>query len=80
MKAKIKKKNKDGIVRLETSGEVKEILVNEDFLHPDSESISLCFKGKNSSGIIDLSVDEFQTLFDTIKRRHHLIKGIKIIK
>ena len=48
MQLKIRKENKDGVVRMETSGELKEILINEDILHPNKESISLCFMGKRS--------------------------------
>ena len=77
MQLKIRKQNSDGVVRLESSGEVKEVLVNEDIMHPDAESISICYRGKNSSGIIDLSPAEAEMLFDTIKGRLHLIKGFK---
>ncbi len=80
MNCKIRKQNSDGSVRLETSGSIKEVLINEDFLHPDSESISLCFSGKNSSGIIDLSTREMKIVFDAIKKRNHLMKGFKVIK
>jgi hypothetical protein len=80
MNCKIRKQNSDGIVRLETSGSVKEVLINEDFLHPNNESISLCFSGKNSSGIIDLSTKEVEILLDAVRKRNHVIKGIKIIK
>ena len=80
MKAKIKKLNSDGIVRLETSGEIKEVRINEDFLHPKDESIALCFKGKNSSGIIELNIKEFQELAERVKRSLHLLGDVKIIK
>ncbi|MBN2422243.1 hypothetical protein JXB41_03375 [Candidatus Woesearchaeota archaeon] len=75
MKIKIRKTNKDGFVRMESSGEVKEIMINEDFMHPQNESIALCFKGKDSSGIIELRTDEIEILFDQIRSRIHLIKG-----
>ncbi len=77
MRIRIRKQNKDGLVRLETSGEVKEVLVNEDFLHPSDESISLCFRGQNSSGIVDLTPKEVETLWENVRSRIHLIKGIK---
>ena len=79
MQIKLRKQNQDGIVRLETSGEVKEILINEDILHPDQESISICYRGKNSSGIIDLTTEEFEKLYDAVKSRIHLIKGLKML-
>lgn len=80
MKAKIKKLTKDGVVRLEASGEIKEIWVNEDFLKPTDESISLGFRGKDSSGIIELSIKEFEALYKDLKKRKKIIKDIKIIK
>jgi len=77
MQIKIKKSNNDGIVRLETSGEVREILINEDILDPAKESISICFMGKNSSGIVDLTPGEIERLYNAVKDRIHLIKGLK---
>lgn len=77
MQIKVKKSNKDGVVRMETSGEVKEVLINEDILNPAKESISLCFRGKNSSGIVDLTPAEVEKLYNTVKGRMHLIKGLK---
>lgn len=77
MQIKVRKTNTDGTVRLESSGDVKEIIINEDFIHPNEESVSLCFRGKNSSGIIDLSPSELDFLFEKVKGRMHLIKGLK---
>lgn len=77
MQLKIKKQNQDGVVRLESSGDVKEVLINEDLMHPDEESISVCFRGKSSSGIVDFSPKEIEKIYDTIKGRMHLIKGFK---
>ncbi len=80
MKVRVKKENRDGVVRLESGGEVKEILINEDFLHPDNESISVCFRGKDSSGIIDFSVEEIEELLKSYNSKKHLIKGVKVIR
>ena len=77
MKLKIRKTNKDGIVRLESGGEIKEVLINEDILNPGQESISVCFRGENSSGIIDLTPQEIDKLMNTVRGRLHLIKSIK---
>ena len=80
MKAKIKKQNNDGIVRIETSGDIRDVWINEDFMHPNDESISLGFRGKDSSGIVEFSTKEFEDIYKTIRKRLHLIKGFKIIK
>ena len=74
---KIRKTNRDGMVRLETAGEIMEVMINEDFLEPESETISICFRGEHSSGIIDFSPKELSKLMNTVKRRLHLIKGMK---
>ncbi len=79
MEIKIRKKNEDGLVRLETSGDVKEILINEELLHPDKESISVCFKGESSSGIIDFTPLEIEKLYDTVKSRILHIKAFRTL-
>ena len=77
MQLKVKKENADGIVRLESSGEIKEILINEDILQPSKESVSICYRGKSSSGIIDLTPQELEGIYKTVKDRMHLVKGFK---
>lgn len=79
MEVKVRKRNKDGIVRLETRGNIKEIIINEDFLSPAKESISVCFSGKNSSGIVELSPKEIEEIYKQTKKRTGLIKDMKVI-
>lgn len=79
MQIKIRKANQDGVARVETAGEIKEILINEDFLHPDRESVSVCFRGKSSSGIIDLTPKELEGIMNSVRERMHLIKGMKVL-
>ena len=80
MNLKVRKTNQDGTVRVESGGKIKEVLINEDFLNPEGESISVCFRGINSSGIIDFSPRELEMIFNSVKNRLHLIKGIKVFK
>ena len=79
MQVKVRKVSKDGMVRLETSGEIKEVIINEDFLNPNNETIAVCFRGDTSSGIIDFTPNELNKLMNTVKKRMHLIKGMKTI-
>ena len=79
MKIKIKKMNRDGVARLETSGEVREVVIKEEFLNPEDETIAICFMGKDSSGIIEIKTQEFDSIYNSIKKRLHLIKGFKKI-
>ena len=80
MKIKTKKQNSDGVVRLETAGDLKEIIINEDFLNPDDASVALCFKGRDSSGIVELTPKEIEILNKEIAPKMHLFKEIKIMK
>ena len=80
MKIKSKKQNKDGVVRLETSGEIKEVLINEDFLKPNDASIALCYRGKESSGIIELTPKEIEKLINSVQPKLHLMKDFKVMR
>ena len=80
MKIRTKKSNLDGIVKLETSGQIKEILINEDFLNAKDASIAICFKGKNSSGVLELTPKEIEVINKEIAPKLHLIKGVKVLK
>jgi hypothetical protein len=80
MKIKTKKQNKDGIVRLETSGEIKEIILNEDLMNTKDATISLCFRGKDSSGIVELTPKELEMLQKEIEIKQKLLGDIKVLK
>lgn len=80
MKLKLRKSNKDGIIRVESGGNIKEVIINEDLLHPNNESISVCFMGKDSSGIVDFTPSEIENLYNSVQKRMHLIKGFKKLR
>lgn len=80
MKIKTKKQNQDGIVRLETSGQIKEIIINEDLMHTKDASISVCFRGKDSSGILELTPKEIDILQKELEKRKHLFENVKIFR
>lgn len=75
MQIKVKKKTKDGLVRLETKADIKEVLMEEDILHESKESVSVCFKGTTSSGIIEMSPSEIERLYHSIQNK--TIKGMR---
>jgi len=80
MNIKTKKQNYDGIVRLETSGEVKEIIFKEDFLKPQESLIQICFRGKSSSGIVELNQIELEKIYKDTLPKLNLLKSSKIIR
>jgi uncharacterized Fe-S cluster-containing radical SAM superfamily protein len=80
MKIKTKKQNKDGIVRLETSGQIKEVIINEDLMNSKDATISLCFKGKDSSGIVELTPKEIEILEKELEIKKKLLGDVKIFR
>ena len=80
MQVKVRKQNKDGEMRLETKGAVREIRIKEDFLHARREIVELCFQGVNTSDIISMPLKEFQNLAKEVSMRSNLVKSVRIIK
>lgn len=80
MKIKVKKQNSDRIVRLETSGQVKEVLLKEDFLKSQDASVHICFRGKDSSGIVEFSPQEIKALYQEIMPKLKVLEGVKVMK
>jgi hypothetical protein len=79
MQIKIRKVTPDGEVRLEAKVDIKEVMINESFL-PDGENVVLGFRGKSSSGLIELKRSEADKLCRTLKGRLNLIKSAKILE
>ncbi len=80
MQLKMRKQNTDGEVRVETRGKVTEIRIREDFMSPNKETVELCFRGNNSSGIIMMNRKEFNTIAREVGMHTKLIKSVKLEK
>lgn len=80
MDIKVKKKKFEKIARLETTGKIKEFIFKEDVLKSQDSSLLLCFRGKDSSGIIELSPEDIQRLYEEINHRKKLVSGAKVMK
>ena len=80
MKVKTKKQDSDGVVKLEVYGEIKEVRINEDFLNPKNASIDLCFRGKDNSGIIELTPEEIKFISKQISPKMNLLGKAKVMK
>lgn len=79
MRARVKKVE-HGVTRIDASGEIKEININEDFLNPENETVSVCFIGRSGSGIIDFSPKEIIKISDAVKDRTNLIKNWRVVR
>lgn len=55
-----------GIKRIEVGGNIKEIFVKEDVSDPKKRRIDICFMGKQTSGIVQLSSEEAMRLSRTL--------------
>jgi len=80
MKIKVLNQSSDGQIRLESKGTIKEVMINEDFFHPEDETIAVGFKGRNTSGLIEFTSKELEDLLKEVKKRTHLIKDFKVLK
>jgi len=68
------------VIRTQSSGQLKEIIIKEDILNIENPSVSLCFRGMDSSGIIDLSKKELDMIFKELDEKKKLLKGVKLLK
>lgn len=80
MKIKIKQQNEDSMLKLETKTSVKEVMINIDIFNPQEETIALAFKTGDTSGLVELTSSEFNNLFEEVKKKLHLIKGVKVFR
>ena len=81
MRVRSKKKNSKGIARIETSGELKEVIIKQDIFDSDNDLIEVCFRGEDSSGIVELSMTDLEKInaeLNKIKKVNS--KNIKVIK
>ena len=74
---KLKSGGKDNTIRVENKTKIQEVMINEDILNPRNEAIALGFKNESSSGLIELTTEEFEKIYEAVKGRLHLIKGFK---
>ena len=80
MKIRVKKLHGRGLIKLEGSGEIREVMIHSDMFDKEKGKISICFRGHNNSGIVELTEKEANELYKTLGSKMNLIKEIKIIR
>jgi hypothetical protein len=80
MKVKTKKLIDGRRIKIESGGEIKEILIHTDIMSPDREKISICYRGQKNSGVIELTNEEVEHLYKTIHSKIKLVRSFKIIR
>ncbi len=80
MRIRVKEKGLFGIKRTESRAKIDDILVKEDLMHPERENIHIFFRGRDSSGILNLNKNEARSLVNSINPVLKLLKSGKIGK
>jgi len=78
MRIRIKQRADLGIRRIDSLSKIVNVVAEENLLYPEKESLSIFFRGEDSSGILNLSTQEFKSLSNSIKPHTHLVKKVKL--
>lgn len=80
MRVKTKKRFNGRVVKIQGAGDIKEVLINADMIEPDKRIIAICFRGRESSGIVELSEEEAEDLGKTLSAQAKLVRAAKVLK
>lgn len=80
MRIRVKEDRILGNNRIDAKTKIDNIGIKEDLLNPSGENIAIFFKGRDSSGIINLSRNEFESLEKSVRRKKRLIKTNRVIR
>jgi hypothetical protein len=80
MKVKVKRLHEGRVLRLEARGEIKEVIIDANILNPSGDLVSICFRGDNSSGVIELNEKEAEDLFENLSSKLKLVKSVKVFR
>lgn len=79
MQLKIKKRLNSRTIKIQGHGEIKEVLINADMMNPEKRIISICFRGRENSGIVELNEKEAEDLAKTLTNQTKLIKTTRVL-
>jgi len=80
MRLRVKKQTPAGFERIESISRIDNVVIEENLLAPEKETISIFFKGDDSSGILNITIKEFESLSNSIKPNIHLVNPAKKTK
>ncbi len=80
MRIRIKKQGLLHSRRIDAPGMIENVVVHEDFLHPEQRIVALYFRGENASGIMHFTYPELAQLLKSLKPGLSLVKKSKILK
>ncbi len=67
MRIRVKKRNMFGIVKVESFVKIDNVSIKENIIEPEKASVDIFFKGKDSSGIITLGMEEAESLAGSLR-------------
>jgi len=79
MDIKMKISGRTNLMKVEARSEIQEIMIKENF-EAEFETIAICFKSGDTSGIVELTTQEFEDIRKQVERNLHLVKGIHKFK
>jgi|GEM_PF-4849786 len=80
MRVQVKKQNSFGISRVDAPAKIENVVVHEDFMHPDGRYVALYFRGQDASGIMKFGYQEMQELIKSLQTQLKTVKKSKLIK
>ena len=80
MRIRIRKEGVIGAKRVDAKCEINDIIIKENLLNPEQESIAVFFKGHDSSGILNMNDREAEDLVSALSGSLRLVKKSKKIK
>ncbi len=80
MEIKTKKLINNKLFKSQSSGNIKDVFIEEDFLNPSSAKISICFRGIDNSGIVEFNSEEINLLYEELSKNREILKGVKVLE
>jgi hypothetical protein len=80
MRIRIKERGFLGTKRSDHKIDIDDVMIKEDILNPKKSQINILFRGRDSSGIINMNEEEAKRLISTLKPLTDLVKESKRIK
>ncbi|MBI2631996.1 hypothetical protein HYW75_03260 [Candidatus Pacearchaeota archaeon] len=68
------------VTRTDVEGTIDDVVMHEDFVDPKKRNVEVFFKGREGSGILNFSYEEFNGLMKYITPSLKLVKKSKVIK
>ena len=79
MEIKLRKKRFLLDCRTRVKEQIDNIIIKEDLINPDKEKVLLFFRSEDSSGVIEFSKPEIESLNRSLGGRINLVNGFKKI-